>query len=86
MKILVEDGTEEVFEMGEEQELLELYPFVLLNTDEIASTIAYDYFDEESVDMSTIAYDIDLSLDYIWATIRDKTEDLLIQNGVKIIN
>ena len=86
MKILVEDGTEDVFTMHEEQEFLELYPFVLLNTNEIASTIAYDYFDAESVNIGEIAYDIDLNLNDIWAKIRDKVEDLLIQNDVKIID
>lgn len=47
MFVNIEDYTEEWFDMNAEDELVELNPWFILNTNEIGASIAYEYFDAE---------------------------------------
>ena len=45
MIVDIEDYTEGKINMDIEREILELYPWIILNLDEIGNTIAYNLFD-----------------------------------------
>lgn len=47
MLIDIDDMTDEKFTMETETQLLEVYPWVVLNLDEIGTEIAYQLFDAE---------------------------------------
>lgn len=82
MIIKIDDMTNEVFEMEDEQEVLDLSPWLVLNMREIAASIAYALFDSEyDIKEEDIDEEINDYLSHIHRCIRDDAIDILKDNG-----
>lgn len=64
MFICIDEGTNDKINMDIEDEMKELYPWVILNINEIGDRIAYSFFDVEYEQVSQEFLDEDIS-DYL---------------------
>lgn len=86
MIVDIEDYTEDKINMDIEREILELYPWIILNLDEIGNTIAYNLFDVEyQIAQEYLDEDINDYLSEIHQRIYEKAVDVLEQNGIDVI-
>lgn len=86
MIVDIEDYTEDKVNMDIEREILELYPWIVLNLDEIGNTIAYNLFDVEyQIAQEHLDEDINDYLSEIHQRIYEKAVDVLEQNGRDVI-
>ena len=86
MIVDIEDYTEGKINMDIEREILELYPWIILNLDEIGNTIAYNLFDVEyQIAQKYLDEDINDYLSEIHQRIYEKAVDVLEQNGIDVI-
>lgn len=86
MIVDIEDYTEDKINMDIEKEILELYPWIILNLDEIGNTIAYNLFDVEyQIAQKYLDEDINDYLSEIHQRIYEKAVDVLEQNGIDVI-
>lgn len=87
MIVDIEDYTEDKINMDIEKEILELYPWIILNLDEIGNTIAYNLFDVEYHQIAQEYLDEDINdyLSEIHQRIYEKAVDVLEQNGIDVI-
>ena len=86
MIIKIDDMTDEVFTMGDSQEVLDLSPWVTLNMREIGVSIAYNLFDAEyDIREEYIDEEINDFLSYLHNYIRDQAIDVLQENGRVVI-
>ena len=86
MIVDIEDYTEDKINMDIEREILELYPWIILNLDEIGNTIAYNLFDVEyQIAQKYLDEDINDYLSEIHQRIYEKAVDVLEQNGIDVI-
>ena len=86
MIVDIEDYTEGKINMDIEREILELYPWIILNLDEIGNTIAYNLFDVEyQIAQEYLDEDINDYLSEIHQRIYEKAVDVLEQNGIDVI-
>lgn len=86
MIIKIDDMTDEVFTMGDSQEILDLSPWVTLNMREIGVSIAYSLFDAEyDIKEEHIDEEINDFLSYLHRYIRDQAIDVLQDNGRVVI-
>lgn len=82
MLINIEDETNDKFTMGDEQEVLDLSPWVILNMNEIGTLIAYNLFDVEyDIKQEFIDEDIRDYLSYLHEYIFNRVVDKLEENG-----
>lgn len=86
MIVDIEDYTENKVNMDIEREILELYPWIVLNLDEIGTAIAYNLFDVEyQIIQEHLDEDINDYLSEIHQRIYEKAVDVLEQNGRDVI-
>ena len=86
MIVDIEDYTEDKVNMDIEREILELYPWIVLNLDEIGTAIAYNLFDVEyQIAQEYLDEDINDYLSEIHQRIYEKAVDVLEQNGRDVI-
>lgn len=82
---ITNDDSEE-FDMAEDLELLEIYPWTVLNLDEIGAHIAYQLFDAEyDIKQEYIDEEINDYLSHIHERIFEKAIEKLEQNGRVVI-
>lgn len=82
---ITNDDSEE-FDMAEDLELLEIYPWIVLNLDEIAAHVAYQLFDAEyDIEQAYIDEEINDYLNHIHERIFEKAIEKLEQNGRVVI-
>lgn len=86
MFIEVEDETTEKFYMDIEKEQLELYPWIVLNLNEIGISIAYQLFDAEyQITQEILDEEINDYLLYIHERLLDKAIQTLEDNGIDVL-
>ena len=86
MLINIEDGTEDKFNMKVDREMMELYPWLILNLDEIGIAIAYNLFDiDYQLRQEDLDEDIRDYLSEIHERIFEKAVQVLEDNGIDVI-
>ena len=87
MLIYVDDGTNDKINMDIEDEIKELYPWIILNINEIGDRIAYDFFDVgyEQISQKLLDDEINDYLSVIHERIIERTIQKLEENGVDVI-
>lgn len=87
MLIYVDDGTDDKINMDIEDEIKELYPWIILNINEIGDRIAYTFFDVEYEQISQKFLDDEINdyLSVIHERIIERTIQKLEENGVDVI-
>ena len=87
MLICIDEGTNDKINMDIEDEIKELYPWIILNINEIGDRIAYNFFDVGYEQISQEFLDDDIN-DYL-SGIHERTIERAIQkleeNGVDVI-
>ena len=86
MFVKIDDETEDKFNMDIEDTALELYPWLILNLNEIGTMIAYQLFDAE-YDITQEILDEEIN-DYMsnWhERIFEKCIDVLESNGIDVL-
>ena len=82
MLIDIDDMTDEKFTMETETQLLEVYPWVVLNLDEIGTEIAYQLFDAEyDITQEILDEEINDYLCHIHERILERAIQKLEENG-----
>lgn len=82
---ITNDDSEE-FDMAEDLELFEIYPWVILNLDEIGTHIAYQLFDAEyDLNQEYLDEEINNYLSNIHERILEKAIQKLEENGRVVI-
>lgn len=86
MIVDIEDYTEDKVNMDIEREILELYPWIILNLDEIGVNIAYKFFDVEyDIEQAYIDEEINDYFSEIHERIFEKVIDVLYHNGIDVL-
>ena len=87
MLIYVDEGTDDKINMDIEDEIKELYPWIILNINEIGDRIAYDFFDVgyEQISQKLLDNDINDYLSVIHERIIERAIQKLEENGVDVI-
>lgn len=87
MLIYVDDGTDDKINMDIEDEIKELYPWIILNINEIGDRIAYTFFDVEYEQISQKFLDDEINdyLSVIHERIIERAIQKLAENGVDVI-
>lgn len=87
MLIYVDDGTDDKINMDMEDEIKELYPWIILNINEIGDRIAYTFFDVEYEQISQKFLDDEINdyLSVIHERIIERAIQKLAENGVDVI-
>ena len=87
MLIYVDDGTNDKINMDMEDEIKELYPWIILNINEIGDRIAYTFFDVEYEQISQEFLDDEINdyLSVIHERIIERAIQKLEENGVDVI-
>lgn len=87
MFICIDEGTNDKINMDIEDETRELYPWVILNINEIGDRIAYAFFDVgyEQISQEFIDDDINDYLSGIHERIIERAIQKLEENGVNVI-
>jgi len=87
MFICIDEGTNDKINMDIEDEIKELYPWVILNINEIGDRIAYAFFDVEYEQISQEFLDDDINdyLSDIHERIIERAIQKLEENGVDVI-
>lgn len=87
MFICIDEGTNDKINMDIEDEMKELYPWVILNINEIGDRIAYAFFDVEYEQISQEFLDDDINdyLSDIHERIIERAIQKLEENGVDVI-
>ena len=87
MLIYVDDGTNDKINMDMEDEIKELYPWIILNINEIGDRIAYTFFDVEYEQISQKFLDDEMNdyLSVIHERIIERAIQKLEENGVGVI-
>lgn len=87
MIICIDEGTNDKINMDIEDEIKELYPWVILNINEIGDRIAYAFFDVEYEQISQEFLDEDINdyLSDIHERIIERAILKLEENGVDVI-
>ena len=87
MLIYVADGTNDKINMDMEDEIKELYPWIILNINEIGDRIAYTFFDVEYEQISQKFLDDEINdyLSVIHERIIERAIQKLEENGVDVI-
>lgn len=87
MFICIDEGTNDKINMDIEDEIKELYPWVILNINEIGDRIAYAFFDVEYGQISQEFLDDDINdyLSDIHERIIERAIQKLEENGVDVI-
>lgn len=87
MIICIDEGTNDKINMDIEDEIKELYPWVILNINEIGDRIAYAFFDVEYEQISQEFLDEDINdyLSDIHERIIERAILKLEENGVNVI-
>lgn len=87
MIICIDEGTNDKINMDIEDEMKELYPWIILNINEIGDRIAYAFFDVEYEQISQEFLDDDINdyLSDIHERIIERAIQKLEENGVDVI-
>lgn len=86
MIIDIDDATEEKFIMNTEDEQLELYPWTILNLDEIGILIAFNLFDAEyDITQEILDEEINDYLSNIHEKILEKAIQKLEENNINVL-
>ena len=87
MFICIDEGTNDKIDMDIEDEIRELYPWVILNINEIGDRIAYNFFDVgyEQISQEFLDDDINDYLSGIHERIIERAIQKLEENGVNVI-
>ena len=87
MLIYVDEGTDDKINMDIEDEIKELYPWIILNINEIGDRIAYTFFDVEYEQISQKFLDDEINdyLSVIHERIIERAIQKLAENGVDVI-
>lgn len=87
MIICIDEGTKDKINMDIEDEMKELYPWIVLNINEIGDRIAYAFFDVEYEQISQEYLDDDINdyLSDIHERIIERAILKLEENGVDVI-
>lgn len=87
MFICIDEGTNDKIDMDIEDEIRELYPWVILNINEIGDRIAYAFFDVgyEQISQEFLDDDINDYLSGIHERIIERAIQKLEENGVNVI-
>mgnify|MGYP003528545609 FL=1 len=87
MLIYVDEGTDDKINMDIEDEIKELYPWIILNINEIGDRIAYTFFDVEYEQISQKFLDDEINdyLSVIHERIIERAIQKLAENGVNVI-
>lgn len=87
MLIYVDDGTNDKINMDMEDEIKELYPWIILNINEIGDRIAYTFFDVEYEQISQKFLDDEINdyLSVIHERIIERAIQKLEENGVDVV-
>ena len=87
MLIYVDEGTNDKIDMDIEDEIKELYPWIILNINEIGDRIAYNFFDigYEQISQKCLDDDINDYLSGIHERIIERAIQKLEENGVNVI-
>ena len=87
MLIYVDEGTDDKINMDIEDEIKELYPWIILNINEIGDRIAYTFFDVEYEQISQKFLDDEINdyLSCIHERIIERAIQKLEENGVDVI-
>lgn len=87
MLIYVDEGTDDKINMDIEDEIKELYPWIILNINEIGDRIAYEFFDVgyEKISQKFLDDDINDYLSGIHERIIERAIQKLEENGVDVI-
>ena len=87
MLICIDEGTNDKINMDIEDEIKELYPWIILNINEIGDRIAYNFFDVgyEQISQEFLDDDINNYLSGIHERIIERAIQKLEENGVNVI-
>lgn len=87
MFICIDEGTNDKINMDIEDEIKELYPWIILNINEIGDRIAYNFFDVgyEQISQEFLDDDINDYLSGIHERIIERAIQKLEENGVNVI-
>ena len=87
MIICIDEGTNDKINMDIEDEMKELYPWIILNINEIGDRIAYAFFDVdyEQISQEFLDEDINDYLSDIHEIIIERAILKLEENGVDVI-
>lgn len=87
MLIYIDEGTDDKINMDIEDEIKELYPWIILNINEIGDRIAYTFFDVEYEQISQKFLDDEINdyLSVIHERIIERAIQKLAENGVNVI-
>ena len=87
MFICIDEGTNDKINMDIEDEIKELYPWIILNINEIGDRIAYEFFDVgyEQISQEFLDDDINDYLSGIHERIIERAIQKLEENGVNVI-
>lgn len=87
MIICIDEGTNDKINMDIEDEMKELYPWIILNINEIGDRIAYAFFDVdyEQISQEFLDKDINDYLSDIHERIIERAILKLEENGVDVI-
>jgi len=86
MLVNIEDYTDEKFNMNAEDEQLELPPWVVLNLDEIGTSIAYQLFDAEyDITQEILDEEINDYLSHIHEYLLERVIQKLEENEVYVL-
>ena len=84
--INITNDDSEQFDIAEDSELLEIYPWVVLNTNEIGKDIAYQLSNAEyDIKQEYIDEEINDYLSHIHERILEKVIEKLEQKGIEVI-
>ena len=85
MIVDIEDYTEDKVNMDIEREILELYPWIVLNLDEIGVNITYKFFDAGyDIEQAYIDEEINDYFSEIHERVFEKVIDVLYHNGIDV--
>lgn len=85
MLINIDDATSEKLKMSAEAQLLEVYPWVVLNLDEIGTEIAFQLFDAEyNITQAILDEEINDYLVHIHERILEQAIQKLEENGIMV--
>ena len=87
MLICIDEGTNDKINMDIEDKIKELYPWIILNINEIGDRIAYNFFDVgyEQISQEFLDDDINDYLSGIHERIIERAIQKLEENGVNVI-
>ena len=87
MLICIDEGTDDKINMDIEDEIKELYPWIILNINAIGDRIGYEFFDVgyEQISQKFLDDDINDYLSGIHERIIERAIQKLEENGVDVI-